>query len=183
MEDQARATGGDVGIQSGRRVRDTRHAGRCVRGGLLALFGVVAIAGCGDDKETVAGGENGGADKADKAEVKKSKSKSKSKLKTLGRQKASGEFATAQAAGTAKNPRRILLSIKATPPQKVQASWSLTCLKGEKAGTKDGLRVVETPIAMTLKQPMKGNESCVVAATGQLVKKGEVIVKLASTTR
>jgi hypothetical protein len=42
---------------------------------------------------------------------------------------------------------------------------------------------VQTPIAMTLKQPMKRNTSCVVAATGQLVKKGEVIVKLASTSR
>ncbi len=180
MEDQARAAGGNVSMESGRRVRDKRHAGRSVRAGLLTLFGVVALAGCGDDNETVAGEKKGDAEKV---EAKKSKSKSKSKLKTIDRQKASGEFATAQAAGTAKRPRRILMSIKATPPQKVQASWSLTCLKGEKAGTKDGIRVVETPIAMTLKQPMKGNESCVVAATGQLVKKGEVIVKLASTSR
>lgn len=183
MEDKARAAGGSVGMDGDRTMGEKRRAGRCVRGGLLALFGAVAMAGCGDDKETASGEKNGGDDKPAVDNAEAGKPKSRSGLTTLGRQKASGRFATAQAAGTAKNPRRILMSIKATPRQKVQASWSLTCLNGDQAGTKDGLRVVRTPIAMTLKQPFKGSDSCVVAATGQLVKKGEVIVKLAASSR
>ncbi len=181
MEDKAGAAGGNVGLDAGWTAREKRHERLPIRGGLVALLGVVAIAGCGgdDEKKDAPGAASG----ARKSAVNERTATSGTKLETLDRQKVSGEFATAQAAGMVKTPRRIVLSIKATPPQKVQASWSLTCLKGQKAGTKDGLRVVETPIAMTLKQPMKANDSCVVAATGQLTKKGEVIVKLASTSR
>jgi hypothetical protein len=180
VEDKAGAAGGNVGLDAERTAREKRHERLPIRGGLVALLGVVAIAGCGGDDEKDAPGAAGGARKS---AVNERTATSGTKLETLDRQKVSGKFATAQAAGTVKAPKRILLSIKATPPQKVQAAWSLTCLKGQKAGTKDGLRVVESPIAMTLKQPMKGNDSCVVAATAQLTKKGEVIVKLASTSR
>lgn len=180
MEDKACAVGGNVGSNVDRTVPGARRPRPPVRSGLLALLGAVAIAGCGDSDETVAGDPSNGARKS---AVNERTPTSGTKLQTLDRQKVSGEFATAQAAGTVEAPKRILLSIKATPPQKVQATWSLTCLKGQKAGTKDGLRVVESPIAMTLKQPMEGNDSCVVAATAQLTKKGEVIVKLASTSR
>ena len=181
MEDKAGAAGGNVGMDVDRRVREKRHAGRSVRAGLLTLVGIVAIGGCGDDEETAAGNKTDGADQA---VVDKPKATAKrGKLQTLDRQMASGRFATAQAAGTAERPRRILMSIKATPRQRAQASWSLTCLKGENAGTRDGLRVVKTPIAMSLKLPLKRADSCVVAATAQLVKKGKVIVKLASSPR
>jgi len=182
VEDNARAADGDVGRDAGDTTREARRGRALARGRLLALAGVIAVAGCGgDDEKDAAAGTPGGPRKP--AAVNERTATSGTKLQTLDRQKVSGKFATAQAAGTVKAPKRILLSIKATPPQKVQATWSLTCLKGQKAGTEDGLRVVESPIAMTLKQPMKGNDSCVVAATAQLTKKGEVIVKLASTSR
>jgi hypothetical protein len=124
VEDKARAAGENAGLDAGPTARETRCGRLPIRGGLVALAGAVAMAGCGgdDEKEATAGASEEGR----KSAVNKRTPGAGKKLKTLDRQKVSGEFATAQAAGTVEAPRRIVLSIKATPPQKVQASWSLT---------------------------------------------------------
>jgi len=165
--------GANVRSDAARRAPEKRRERPSVRVGLLTLLSVVAIAGCGgsDSKDSVDDPKGAGAGKPAR------------KLQKLDRQVASGRFATAQAAGTALKPSLVLLSIKATPPQKVQASWSLTCSKGARADTEDGVRDVQSPVSMPLRQPIKGSDSCVVAGTAQLTKSGRVIVKLASRAR
>jgi hypothetical protein len=168
-----------------------RYGWPFLRGGLLTVASVVAVAGCGDPNESVDGKAKGSADtpkRADKAPAKERKPEVGSKparktLVKLDREVKSGKFATAAASGTVKTPELVLLSIKATPPQKVQATWSLTCTNGKRAGTEDGLRNLRSPVSMPLRRPVKNSQSCVVAANAQLTKSGQVILKLASRSR
>ncbi len=196
MRGKAGATGADISLDAGSMAREQQHGRLFVRGGLLALAAVVAIAGCGDDTERADGTkstDSGDAPKSadDTPSERKPEPKPKpkpkldvrKKLVKIDRQIESGKFATAAANGTVKTPELVLLSIKATPPQKVQATWSLTCTNGERAGTEDGLRNLESPVSMPLRRPVKDSESCVVAANAQLTKSGQVILKLATRSR
>ena len=197
MRGKAGATGADISLDAGSMAREERHGRLSVRGGLLTLASVVAIAGCGDATEradgtrsTDSGEARKGAGDAPPEERKPKRepeaeveSEPRKKLVRIDRQIESGKFATAAANGTVKTPELVLLSIKATPPQKVQATWSLTCTDGERAGTEDGLRNLESPVSMPLKRPVKDSQSCVVSANAQLTKSGEVILKLATRSR
>jgi len=188
---KAGAAGADIGLYAGRMACARRHGWPLLRGGLLTLASVVALAGCGDPNETARAKPEGSADTPKSAgdapaEERKPEVDSKparKKLIKLDRQVKSGKFATAAANGTVKTPELVLLSIKATPPQKVQATWSLTCTNGKRAGTEDGLRNLRSPVSMPLRRPVKNSESCVVAANAQLTKSGQVILKLATRSR
>jgi len=144
-----------------------------VRGGLPALLIIVAIAGCGGSNPS----DSGDAPSVDAREVA-----AKDFVK-FARQVASGRFVTVRASGTADDPTRILLSLKATPPQMAQVGWTMKCSKGSSAETMVGLRTVQTPVSMVLKQPMEDNDSCFVSANATLSGAGEVVLKLARSTR
>lgn len=188
---KAGAAGADIGLDARRMACARRHGGPFLRGGLLALASVVALAGCGGSDKS------DGADSNDSPEAWKRAAEAarepreprrpaldtRKKLVKIDRQVKSGKFATAAANGTATTPDLVLLSIKATPRQKVQATWSLTCSNGTRAGTEDGLRNIQSPVAMPLKRPIKDSQSCVVAANAQLTKSGKVILKLATRSR
>ncbi len=142
------------------------------RGGLTPLLiGVaVAVAGCGSSDDA----DNG-------SRVVDDKAVSSANFKKFDRQVASGKLASTQASGTVDRPGDLLLSIKATPAQRAQMSWTITCSKGESAGTKAGLRTLQTPVSLVLKQPMKDNDNCIVSANARLIGSGNIILKLASS--
>jgi hypothetical protein len=191
VRDKAGATGADISMDAGFMAREQRHGRRFVRGGLLTMAAVVAIAGCGDDTERADGTKSTDSGDAPKRagdtppseREREPEPEPKKKLVRIDRQIESGKFATAAANGTVKTPELVLLSIKATPPQKVQATWTLTCTNGKRAGTEEGLRNLESPVSMPLRRPVKGSESCVVSANAQLTKSGQVILKLATRSR
>ncbi len=140
-----------------------------VRGGILALVVAGALAGCG------------GSSKDDTSKVVEPSTTAN--YEKFDRKVVSGKYAAAKVSGTAVKPGGILLSIKGTPPQKVQMAWALTCTKGSDAGTKTGQRMLKTPVSLMLKEPMKDNDSCRVSADAHLVGSGEIIVKLANRPR
>ena len=193
MRGKAGATGADISLDAGSMAREQRHGRLSVRGGLLTMASVVAIAGCGDATERADGTKSpdsgdapksaGDAPPRERKPQPQPEPEARRKLVTLDRKTDSGRFATAAAAGTLKTPELVLLSIKATPPQKVQATWTLTCTNGERAGTEEGLRNLQSPVSMPLRRPVKNIESCVVSANAQLTKSGKVILKLATRSR
>lgn len=169
MSDDERATRVTASLGSDRPARGMRLIGR---DGLSALLITVAVAGCG-----------GSDDPDGSARIIDGAAASASNFKKFDRQVASGRLASTQASGTVDDPGEILLSIKATPPQKAQMSWTLTCSKGSGAGSETGLRTLKTPVSLVLKQPMKDNDNCIVSANARLLGNGDIILKLASSPR
>jgi len=157
-------------LDRGQPAREMRPVGRV---GLSALLITVAVAGCG-------GSSN---DPDDGSRIVDGAAASAAKFKKFDRQVASGKLASTQASGTVDNPGDLLLSIKATPAQRAQMSWTITCSKGSGAGTEAGLRTLQTPVSLVLKQPMEDNDSCLVSANARLLGSGNIILKLASSPR
>ena len=57
---------------------------------------------------------------------------------TVGSCTARGDFAICTASGTARHPVTIRVHVVARPGQRVSGSWSMTCAKGNGAGSKSG---------------------------------------------
>jgi len=88
---------------------------------------------------------------------------------------ANGEFAICSAAGTARHhPLRIVLHVRANPPQSVSGAWDMTCSKGTGAGGSSGMYHTGTPINRVLHKPYRHPDSCIVSADGQLGRRGKI---------
>jgi len=160
-----------AGVGLGEPARKPRPFGR--RGLMpLLIAAAVGVAGCGSSDDA----DDGSRIVDDKAALA-------GNFEKFDRQVASGKLASTQASGTVDNPGELLLSIKATPAQRAQMSWTITCSKGDSAGTKAGLRTLLTPVSLVLKQPMKDNDNCLVSANARLIGSGNIILKLANSPR
>jgi len=91
---------------------------------------------------------------------------------------ASGDFAIASADGTIDDPSEVRMRVRATPPQEVQATWTMTCAQGTGAGSSDDQFNATTPVSRRLKLPSKDPNDCTVAANAQLAEGGKVTVTL-----
>ena len=91
---------------------------------------------------------------------------------------ASGEYAIAQASGTASNPSRLALDLAATPAQSAKVSWTLVCQEsGGGVGSKSGQSTLQLPTTSTLPLPAP-SESCIVSANAQLSGSGTVKISI-----
>lgn len=93
--------------------------------------------------------------------------------------KASGDYAIAQASGTARRPRAIYVVVRSAPGyQKISGAWSMICSKGFGAGSKSGRVRGTTPHAQRLRMPSSRPDDCSVAANAQLEEGGKVKVSI-----
>ncbi len=91
---------------------------------------------------------------------------------------ASGDYAVATASASIDNPGAIRVRVKASPRQRVGVSWTATCSRGIGAGSKSGSFSGRTTITRKIRQPMRNNDNCIVAATGQLSGSGRIRVQI-----
>jgi hypothetical protein len=98
--------------------------------------------------------------------------------KIIGSSSAAGDYAIAQASGTAKHPHAVLVRVTAKPSQRVSGAWSLVCTKGFGAGTKSGNVKGRAPFTQPLTLPMRSVDSCIVSANAQLSGSGRITVQL-----
>jgi hypothetical protein len=92
---------------------------------------------------------------------------------------ASGDYAIAQASGTANHPHSIWVKVVASPSQNADLHWTMVCTKGFGAGSKSGsVRSARAPFKRKLRMPTKNPRDCTVAANAQLSNSGRVTVIL-----
>lgn len=96
---------------------------------------------------------------------------------------ANGDYAIAQASGSADNPQSIRLVVTAKPSQKVLVIWTMTCAQKGGAGSSDDQFSRSTPVRVTLKLPAARVTDCSVAASAQMDQGGKVRVVLSSLER
>jgi hypothetical protein len=101
-----------------------------------------------------------------------------SPYKRIAQKSASGDFAIAIAAGTAKHPRGIAAKAIATPRQRVDINWTMVCSRGMGAGSKDGSYSTSSPTLRTLKMPTSHPDSCTVSVGGSLARGGKIKVQI-----
>jgi hypothetical protein len=90
----------------------------------------------------------------------------------------SGDYAVAQAGGTAYSPSHLQLRLTSTPAQSALVSWTMTCTEsGGGVGQKSGQSMVGLPTIEDLPLPAP-SESCIVAANAQLSGSGTLNVAL-----
>lgn len=94
----------------------------------------------------------------------------------IGRCSARGDYATCVADGTASNPSRIWVTVKARPAQRIDAYWNVVCSRGSGAGTRDGRFAGVAPIKRAIRLPYSSPDDCTVAASAQLSGRGDRIV-------
>lgn len=95
---------------------------------------------------------------------------------------ASGDYAIAQASGTANEPAKIELSLAATPSQSATVSWDLICDEsGGGVGSKTGQSTLSLPTVDVLALPAPST-SCIVSASAQISSSGTVTVSIESVS-
>jgi hypothetical protein len=100
-------------------------------------------------------------------------------MKTIGTGKASGDYAIAQATGSINKPGTIRINVTSSPKQKASVSWTMVCLNGSGAGSKDDQFDAKTPLTRALKKPGGSKaHDCTVSANAQLSEGGTVRIKL-----
>jgi hypothetical protein len=98
--------------------------------------------------------------------------------RVIGSASAGGDYAIANASGTAKHPHQVYVRVLAKPAQAVRGAWTLVCSKGFGAGTKSGTVTGRAPFTKPLKLPMKNSDQCIVSANAQLSRSGTVTVQI-----
>lgn len=98
--------------------------------------------------------------------------------KRVGVAKASGGYAAAVASGTARRPRAITIVVRASPRQRINAEWSVTCSKGFGAGSKSGNFGGRATRAKRIRLPMRRPDVCYVGASAQLNQGGRLKVSI-----
>jgi hypothetical protein len=93
-------------------------------------------------------------------------------------ERASGDFAAATVVGTVENPSAIRIRVRTSPRQRVEVTWSMTCLRGSGVGSKSGSFRGRSTITRRLRKPMGNADSCSVAATAQLADSGRLTVQI-----
>jgi hypothetical protein len=92
--------------------------------------------------------------------------------------KASGDYAVAQAGGTAYSPSHLQLRLISNPAQRALVSWTMTCTEsGGGVGQKSGQSTLGLPTIEDLPLPAP-SDSCIVAANAQLSGSGTLNVAL-----
>jgi hypothetical protein len=99
-------------------------------------------------------------------------------IRVLDRGSAEGDQALATASGRVSNPKRIWLKVRSQPDQRIDASWSMTCSRGSRLGTKDGSFSGRTPIKRRLAMPFRRPDSCSIATRAELRDTGLIVVIL-----
>ncbi|MDA8297278.1 MAG: hypothetical protein M0004_11955 [Actinomycetota bacterium] len=112
--------------------------------------------------------------------VKKASAPANGDLRVIAQGHAAGDYAIAQASGTANAPHRIAIAVSATPPQSGTVSWNLVCSeKSGGVGSKSGQSTIHLP--GTLNAPLPApSQSCLVAANVQLQASGTVTIAIES---
>jgi hypothetical protein len=82
--------------------------------------------------------------------------------------RARGDFATCVTSGTATAPRKMYVHVHGNPRQSVFVDWTMTCSKGNGAGSRSGSFTRETPIRHVMRMPYSAPDSCDVSADGSL---------------
>jgi hypothetical protein len=82
--------------------------------------------------------------------------------------RASGDYATCDEAGNAKEPTVLTVHVTAGPNQSVLVSWDDVCSEGDSAASTSGQFTARTPIDRTIRHPFAHPDSCTVAAGAQL---------------
>ena len=91
---------------------------------------------------------------------------------------ARGDFAIANAAGSARNVDSLYVKVQSKPHQRVDGAYAVTCSKGTGAGSKSGNIRGQTTLKKKLKMPYDQADDCVASASAQLADGGKVVVKL-----
>jgi hypothetical protein len=104
-----------------------------------------------------------------------------SRIYHAGSCRASGDFAVCDASGTAHHPAVIRVHVSATPRQRVQVSWDMTCAKGSGAGGRSGQFTARTPVDHVMRHPYTDPAFCTVAAGAQLSGSGSLHVWITYT--
>jgi hypothetical protein len=98
--------------------------------------------------------------------------------KKIGQGSASGEFAVAVAEGAAMKPANLFAKVQVSPPQYVDAAYTVVCTKGQGTGTADEIFGGDAPLVERLRHPFKHPDRCAVSAEVQLSESGELTLKL-----
>ena len=92
---------------------------------------------------------------------------------------AGGAGAVASASGSASHPDQIVVSIVATPSQRIVGGWSIACSNGFQAGSKSGQIAAATPLIRTFTFGTTRPDRCTAHATAQLSRDGQLTVQIA----
>lgn len=100
--------------------------------------------------------------------------------KHIGSCSAQGDYATCTAGGNVNYPRTIRVYVYATPRQQASGYWSVTCSKGNGAGSENGRFSGSASFYTTIKMPYRHPDSCSVGADAQLGTGGHIVVQIAA---
>jgi hypothetical protein len=98
--------------------------------------------------------------------------------KRLRTAKASGDYATTNATGTAKRPKAIYVAVGTSPRQAVRIEWTMTCSKGVSASGKSGHFTTSSSAKHKIPMPFSKATDCIVAAGGQLPGSGKLTISI-----
>jgi hypothetical protein len=98
--------------------------------------------------------------------------------KRLGSSKASGDYATTTATGTATRPKAIYVAVATGPRQAVRVEWTMTCSKGASASGKSGHFTTSSSAKHKIPMPFSKPTDCIVAAGGQLPGSGKLTISI-----
>jgi hypothetical protein len=95
-------------------------------------------------------------------------------LDTVSTATASSAHSVATVSGGATDPRAVIISVRASPAQRVTGSWMLHCSNGSKGGRIDA----KAPVLRTFSFASGGTADCTARASAELSRDGHLTLQI-----